>query len=357
MLDPRRVALLVSLVLAACGHRPDGPEVAPSSPSAAPERSASTPPQSSATARDASGIRFRGSEVVFASVEDGRSLLGASDDFTRALGTLDRQLRLHTTTPVTDGAFRAHAAAQVVDWADDAKTKWSAAAAKLGAALEGISISLPKVIPILQTTGKEEFDAAYTRGSAIVLPAREVSTSGSPLQLLAHELFHVASRHDPALRARLYPLIGFKPVEVVELPAALEPKRLTNPDAFVNAFAIPVHLQSKGGSPDRSFLAVPLVYCAPPLEQALGVGLGRAIGLSLLEVDDAGKVVTDQGTPRLHDVDETDYLKVASVNTGYAIHPEEVLADNFALIVLERSGEKPDIQDRAALDRIAEALR
>lgn len=291
--------------------------------------------------------------MAFASIEQGRGVLGAEDDFSRALGQLDRQLRLGTTTPVGDGAFRANAAAQVLAWNDADRARWEKAAVELGEALRGLSLPLPRDVLIIQTTGKDELDAAYTRGPAIVLPAREVATSESPFTLLAHELFHVATRHDPGLRRRLFPLIGFQPVDRVAIPRALEATRLTNPDAFVHDFAIRVN--PRKGS--RAFLAVPLLYCALPLADAIERGLGESIGISLLELDDAGKPVLKEGAPVLHDVGATDFIEVASVNTGYAIHPEEVLADNFAHAIGERRTRATrDVPNHAVLDAIIAAL-
>lgn len=346
----RRIAALVALsTLAACGSTTSAPRDAPSSAIVAPSASAM------ASASTSSALRWGSSTVTFASIGEGRGVLGAEDDFTRALGALDRQLRLGRTTPVGDGAFRAHAAAQVLAWPDADRARWEKAALELGEALRGLTLPLPAEILIVQTTGKDELDAAYTRGAAIVLPAREVAASKSPLTLLAHELFHVATRHDPGLRRRLFPLIGFQPVDRIAIPKALEATRLTNPDAFVHDFAIEVK-ERKG---TRTFLAVPLLYCALPLADAIERGLGESIGISLLELDDAGKAVRgEDGEPILHEVGSTDFMQLASINTAYAIHAEEVLADNFAIAMGERaSGSTREVANRAVLDAILAALK
>lgn len=329
--------------------------------SAAPSASAVVAPPATSVASSASAaddgarsvVHWGDAAVVFASAEQGRGVLGAEDDFTRALGPLDRSLRLGVTTDVADAAYRAHVAAQVIAWSDADRAKWREAAEKLAIALHGLDVPLPKAIAIVETTGKDEFDAAYTRGNTIVLPAREVAENASPLSLLAHELFHVATRHAPELRARLFPLLGFRAVDPVKWPPSLEAKRLTNPDAFVNAFAVRVHERGRG----RAFLGMPLLTCAPPLAEAITLGLGKSIGLDLLELSDDGHVVQVNGAPLVHAVDQTDYLAVAAKNTGYAIHPEEVAADNFSLLVQVRAGTTPHVDDRAVLDAFEAALR
>ena len=81
------------------------------------------------------------------------------------------------------------------------------------------------------TTGEEEGDAAYCRGTAIVLPKAIVRRARGLDRFAAHELFHVLCTHNPQLRRRLYALVGFRPCREIELPCALAPRKITNPDA------------------------------------------------------------------------------------------------------------------------------
>jgi hypothetical protein len=63
--------------------------------------------------------------------------------------------------------------------------------------------------------------------------------------MLAHEVFHLLSRSNPALRDRLYAAIGFEPCGEVRHPATLAERRITNPDAPINAHAIEVSLDGE----------------------------------------------------------------------------------------------------------------
>jgi hypothetical protein len=80
--------------------------------------------------------------------------------------------------------------------------------------------------------------------------------------------------------------------------------------------------------------------------------------LLVLEDDPAGggrlrPALTPGGEPRLLWSDETpDYLEQIGRNTEYIIHPEEILADNFVLL-LEGAGASAKIQT----PRVVEALR
>jgi hypothetical protein len=95
-----------------------------------------------------------------------------------------------------------------------------------------LNLPLPQSVLLVKTTGDDESGAAYTRGNAIMLTEKRLAGRDAGLeQLLAHELFHVLSRHSPAVRQKLYALIGFQPCNPIVLTDELEAIKLTNPDA------------------------------------------------------------------------------------------------------------------------------
>src|SRR4029453_7458116 len=94
--------------------------------------------------------------------------------------------------------------------------------------------------------------------TAIVLPQNVLAYSASRLdRLLAHELFHVLSRHDGAFRARLYRIIGFEVCDSIEFPSSLADRRLTNPDAPLVDCTI--ELKNTEG---KSFFGAPILYAS-----------------------------------------------------------------------------------------------
>src|SRR5262249_53760328 len=116
-------------------------------------------------------------------------------------------------------------------------------------------LPLPKTVTLIKTTGQEEGDASYTRGTAILLPAREVEGSVAGLEsTLIHEFFHVLSRANPELRARLYAIIGFTAVNEVDYPAELLAKKITNPDGVSMRWSINVTNQG------QAFRVIPILY-------------------------------------------------------------------------------------------------
>jgi hypothetical protein len=286
-----------------------------------------------------------------ASASEGRAILAAEDDFTRALGGFDRSFRMRTSGPVDDADLRRFLGEQALDFTVEEQSAWEEAIAAVARGARGIGAVLPPEVLVVKTTGREERDHAYTRANAIVLPtARVRSLRGErALRLLAHELFHVASRASPALRNATYALLGFAPVGPISPPAELDDCRMTNPDAHALG-----HYLLLG---ERA--VVPLLTCPLPLADVLErtsvLGIVRP---TLLEIDPhAGTVVRDAGgAPVLVEAQATDWSRRIARNSMYTIHPEEVLADNLALLVRSRLGPMHPPADPAFLAAFEQAL-
>lgn len=312
-----RLAVALACGLAGCG-RPHAP-VEPAQ-TAAPEVSTSI------AAPPARGIDWNGSPVVFASLEEARALLGSSDDFTRTMGDFDRGVRMGSDGPSSERAFLEHAAAQARDWPPDVLPRWQAAATEIGEALRGLGVRFPPKVLLIVSSGKEEMDAPYTRGNAVIIPMATATKLADPFSLIAHEMFHVASRQDPTIRDGLYAALGFRRVSPVAYPKEIAQRRITNPDAISFEHAITVKRKADGSSID----VVALFYSKKPLAEAISAGLEASLALELVELG-------GPDGPRIIPVTTTDYLERASINTEYAIHPEETLADNFSLILRRRA--------------------
>jgi hypothetical protein len=299
-------------------------------------------------------------DVVFATVDEGRSILGRQDDFVQRMSPFDRQARMHTDQPVSQQQFLALAARSVLSWTPDETASVEAALQAVEARLMELCPKLPGKIYVIKTTGAEEGGAAYTRSTAIVLPQSELHLSQAHLQkLLAHELFHILTRSHPALRDRLYATIGFEPCPEIEFPSALKPRKITNPDAPRNDHYIRVSL---GGQTVR---VVPILFSRT---EKYDVGTGREFfaylrfQLLVLEEDTGGKKRRSVGhqpqvgrgrDPQLVGVrDVSGFFEQVGRNTGYIIHPEEILADNFALLVVGQQ----DVPSPEILQRLREVL-
>jgi hypothetical protein len=272
--------------------------------------------------------------VRFASVEDGAAALTAKDAFSDSLSRFDLQCRLATDADVTVEAWRKFVAGEVRGWDERQTATVTAALKRLRERLDKLNLPLPDTILLVHTTGKEEGGAAYTRGSAIVLPDKVLAYQANQFdRLLAHELFHVLSRHQPMLRSELYGLIGFATCPPIALPASLADRKITNPDAPL----VDCTIELKGS--DKTYIAAPVLYAsADNYDAEAGGSLFKYLTFRLMVLEkhegqwrpalmgDQAVVIDPKKEPAFFD-------KIGN-NTNYIIHPDEILADNFVHLVM-----------------------
>ena len=296
----------------------------------------------------------RETSVHFASAEAGQTLVATSDTFIKALSRFDRQARLQTDGEATEAALLAFLKGEVVEWDDAARKSLVDSIERLRPKLESFHLPLPKVILIVQTSGKEEANAAYTRGTAIMLPKERVQKLKPDAldRLLLHELFHVLSRNAPELRRDLYRIIGFHVCDPMALPPSMADLKLTNPDAPL--IDCRIELTDDG----ETCQAAPILYSSsatydaikkPPLFQYLTFRL-----MKLEEHDGRWRPLLKGDEPVLLDPAKSkSFADQIGQNTKYIIHPDEVLADNFVFLVMQTENlPSPEI-----IERMSERLR
>jgi hypothetical protein len=274
-----------------------------------------------------------GSAARFATVDEGRKVLRARDAFVRSLSPFDRQVRLRSEKPVSEARFLSFVTAQVLPWRESETAKLEEVLAAVRGKLSGLKPLLPEKILLVKTTGREEGGAPYTRGHAVILPEREMTGSAEQLErLLLHELFHILSRHLPRVRAELYRIIGFERRGEIALPPELRRRKITNPDAPRVDVTVEV---TSGGKP---VTVAPVLFSSTPAYDARkGGGIFRYLTFKLLVVEKRGErwaYRPRDGKPLLLDASRLpSYHDKIGRNTSYIIHPEEVLAENFVLLV------------------------
>ena len=242
--------------------------------------------------------------------------------------------RQKTAEPTNLKEFLDFAADAGRDWTALEETNWKAVVGKLSDAMEGLNLRLPN-IDLVKTTGEEELGAAgYTRRNAIMLSESVTSLPTTDPRrayfLLAHEVFHVLSRTDSLLRDDLYALLGFKTVDGFEYPAELEDRRLSNPDAFEYLHTLTV--QSGSESVD----VMPVIQSLLPLNEVIQLpNFFDALDIVLLSVDaGTGEALRDgNGDLIKYNFGNTNWVPLMLRNSSFIIHPEEILADNFATLM------------------------
>jgi hypothetical protein len=285
----------------------------------------------------AGDIAGKGVTFTFASASQGRAILTARDDFVRRLSRFDRSARMKTSKVITEKVYLRFVGDNVREWNSDEKALIESAISFVQPRINQLSLSWPETIYLVKTTGKEEGNAAYTRGNAIVLPAVIPVAEGMELakKIIAHELFHILSRHNPDLKDRLYAAIGFHGCGELVYPLSLSQVKLTNPDAPINDYCIRLRV---AGMPTW---AIPVLYSvAPEYDENRGGEFFDYLKFEFLlleagnSADPASARYDDQHLRLVGPDDVAGFYEQVGRNTDYIIHPEEILADNFSLLVM-----------------------
>jgi hypothetical protein len=281
--------------------------------------------------------------VKFASVEKSNNLLKQEDAFTKSWSQFDIDSRMHKQNSTKEELLD-FATKQTREWESDEKTKILTILKSIDKeiAKEGYKIEIPNEIYFIKTTAKEEGGAGgYTRANYIVLKDDILSLSYEDLKkLLVHELFHVLTRNSPEFRMKLYAIIGFKLMNELEYPKDLQAYRITNPDAPQTDTYISLEVE---GEPTDCMMILysKEEYTEGEFFKYLNVGF-----LSLKE-DSLKAIEYKDDKPVIYSFEEvTGFFEQVGKNTKYIIHPEEILADNFAFTILKEEGlPNPNIVD------------
>ena len=276
--------------------------------------------------------------VAFATIDEGKRILCARDDFVRRMSPFDRAARMKTDRDVSEEDYLEFVGKNVLAWNDAEKHKITSAFQGIQTALEVLSLPFPKKVFIVKTTGNEEGGVAYTRACAIVFPKPDLKAPIAKIQkMICHELFHIMSRANPGLREKLYAAIGFVKCNEVAFPLELKSRKITNPDAPRNDHCMRLQV----GGKER--WVIPILFSSTEkYDVARGGEFFNYLQFHFLLVErndnsSTVKPIYDGQKPKLVAMQQVSgFFKQVGKNTGYIIHPEEILADNFALLVLRK---------------------
>jgi len=204
---------------------------------------------------------------------------------------------------------------------------------------------LPDSLYLIKSKGEQYGTGTYyTRAQSIVIPQPELDERSveSLTQVMLHEFFHIYSRYNAQKRAQLYQLIGFEKLTLpVKVPDSLKQQILLNPDGINWRYGIRFSI-----SETESVLAVPIIMSPYPTYQPELKEYFEHLSFQLYPVtqkDGIYEVEVKQGfhSP-LPAVDSLPgFFAIIGDNTNYIIHPDEILADNFVLLLLSKTGKAP----------------
>jgi len=191
-------------------------------------------------------------------------------------------------------------------------------------------------IHIIKITGAAYgAEAFYTRENCILIPAAQFSMSDEGFRnVMLHELFHIISRYDEKVKTESYALIGFQKIKTFQIQDKnLKERVLLNPDGLSNDYAI-----SLSDPTGKTMEAVPIIYSKQNRYQQFVPDFFNYIQFDLfgLEKNDIGVPYVKGQSEDIEPIDQpyySDFFTQISDNTQYIIHPDEIMADNFMIMI------------------------
>jgi hypothetical protein len=203
----------------------------------------------------------------------------------------------------------------------------------------------PTEIKLIKTHGKHYGDDTYyTRENLIVIPKMALKKKNHDefLKVMLHEISHIATRLNPSLKTKLYTLIGFKKLDLpLIINDSLQQRLLTNPDGHELTWA--TELNTAVG---KNVLAIPLIYSNENTLIKEKKDFFQYLGFNYFEIlpsDDQKSMVLqtigNQQKSTLH-TEGLNQLYREKFNTDYIIHPDEIVADNFSILMFSMGNPK-----------------
>lgn len=276
-----------------------------------------------------------------ATPEQGAAILSAQDEYLGALTPADLSIRLAGAAGTRIDLGRLYADATQA-WTRAERGRLQAMVERHRARLDQLAPWLPDTVYFIKGGEAIEGGIPHTRGRAIFfgpqLPGSDAGLDG----LFLHELFHVLSRASSARHDEIYGIIGFVRCEAV-LPQRLTDRGITNPDAPRVEHAAPI------SASDPNLMATPILLADPPRFDPARTNLGEYFDLELQPLRrGADGRCRPEAVGMSEDAIRDAIFARAGRNTDYMFHPEELMADNFAQMMLGESVPDPWVHERLA---------
>lgn len=279
-----------------------------------------------------------------ASVAEGAAVLSVEDEFTAVLTPADLSIRARRVG-ATMAELKAVYAGAPRSWSEAERSRLESMFARRAGQLARLAHLLPPRVLLMKSSGAADTALPHTRGAMInmgpTLPADDTALDS----LFFHELFHVLSRHNSARHDEMYALVGFEPCPLLLLDE-VRARTITNPDAPLLLHAAPL---GAGGR-----MIAPVLFAEPALYDAAHPGFADYFDLRFLAFErtaaGCAPVMADGAPLSIAPQEAMAALYAAAGrNTDYVLHPEELLADNFAQLMMGRTdAPNPEVQARLA---------
>jgi len=261
----------------------------------------------------------------FTSLNNSINKLINHDEFTNRWSKFDIDVRLNKQNGTKNELFQ-YISTQVLQWSKSEKIKVDSVMQSINNDIKHLTLKIdcPETIFFIKTTGEEEGNATgYTRSSSLILNDETLLWEFQELKnTIIHELFHIISRNNLSFRERMYEVIGFKVIKEISFPQSLIDLKVTNPDApMINSY---INLSNGDESNDYTLITY-------SKKEFNGGSLFDYVTFGFIKLQDLNN---GEKLPIIYvDGDFTNFFEQIGNNTGYIIHPDEILADNFVFLL------------------------
>ena len=206
-------------------------------------------------------------------------------------------------------------------------------------------LHMPDSILLIKVAGRHYGNSVYyTRENCIIIPQNVLKEKNRSAfsGVMLHELFHIYSRYNPSKRKALYETVGFEKTAGINFPVDLANRMVYNPDG------LDIDWTCKLEVPNGITRVIPLLVSVST--PAFNKGLFANFQFLLYEVqsldDGSYTVLTDStGSSTLSmSTFIPAYYNLIGTNTDYIIHPDEILADHFMMIM---RGDSTNLRQKA----------
>lgn len=196
----------------------------------------------------------------------------------------------------------------------------------------------PEEIKIIKSHGKHYGeDTYYTRENLIIIPKQALLQPDSEtfLKVILHEIAHIVTRLRPAMKAKLYATIGFKKMDnSLIINDSLKHRLLTNPDGSDLNWTTELTMAN-----GKNAFTIPLIYANDSLYNPEKPDFFQNMGWNYFEITPSVsgtefqvQTIGNQQKSTLNTTGLTALFK-EKFNTDYIIHPDEIVADNFSILI------------------------
>jgi hypothetical protein len=266
--------------------------------------------------------------------------LQQSDDFINNFSPFDLEARLHSSSAVIQDYFD-FIAQHILDWDDESSQSITSCIEYLNTkCINQLKLlTFPSRIFVVLTDGKDENDAAYCRNENVIVIPQVMIHFRRIWKIFIHELFHIWSKWHTNLTIRdeLYASIGYYKIPVeepLEFPTNLYPLKINNPDAPI-VMKYYINLKKRDDTSGKTYKCTPILHASRPFDINFSANFFHYLVATTLILDDNTYAPLEPLQYLSYEQANNFYDQIGN-NTGYIIHPEEILADNFVLWMTDK---------------------